>query len=582
MDISNQSATMQENERTVKPFKNLEELYKRISSLASWQGVVNLRKSTDYVYSADETQIENKKKISKTSVPKTIVCHDLMGGYLEDRFIDGSNNHNSYHFYHWHIIDTFIYFSHHFVTIPPFGWINAAHEHGVKILGTLITENTEGKENWDEILKTRDNIVKFADALVFLAQFYKFDGWLLNVENEIHQDDVGKLTFFVRYLTDTIHKRVENSEIIWYDSVTESGKLSWQNELNEKNNCFFERCDGIFLNYTWSDSGLIKSAIKAEKQNRLHDVYVGLDVWGRGCPGGGGFNSAHALKRIRRQGLSVAIFAPAWTFEYFGPQTFPRIENIFWAQLKEFLYIHVPVFRNERFITTLCRGAGDKYFEYGMQIRFEDPKTHTVVERNNSFYNLAMQKHQTISACSHLKFISSHMPLPLKMNEKSDPIPQEWRFETAHEVIKTLGNKLTIEDKPESYAGLNCQQFSYDVSYEGGGCLKLMTKNTKSFYRLFYVHIELSRDIQVRVYYRNSDMTNHTHDSEKRLVLLLGNESGVTSFLPRQTLEHGLGWHLSIFQTNMKIVEEIGLAVTHTGDCYIGKIVVEEMRRPMR
>lgn len=133
--------------------------------------------------------------------------------------------------------------------------------------------------------------------------------------------------------------------------------------------------------------------MKAEKDNRVRDIYVGLDIWGRGCPGGGGFNSAHvsfssshiniylhticcifdglayenlqALQRIRNQDLSVAIFAPAWTFEYFGPKTFPRIENIFWAQLMEFLYIHVPVYENERFITTFCRGAGMKYYEYG-------------------------------------------------------------------------------------------------------------------------------------------------------------------------------------------------------------------------
>jgi mannosyl-glycoprotein endo-beta-N-acetylglucosaminidase len=57
--------------------------------------------------------------------------------------------------------------------------------------------------------------------------------------------------------------------------------------------CFFNSCDGIFLNYTWTDSGLIKSAIDADKQNRIRDIYVGLDVWGRGCPGGGGFNSAY-------------------------------------------------------------------------------------------------------------------------------------------------------------------------------------------------------------------------------------------------------------------------------------------------
>lgn len=47
------------------------------------------------------------------------------------------------------------------------------------------------------------------------------------------------------------------------------------------------------MNYTWNDSGLSKSFSKAKQRKRTRDVYVGLDVWGRGCPGGGGFNSAH-------------------------------------------------------------------------------------------------------------------------------------------------------------------------------------------------------------------------------------------------------------------------------------------------
>lgn len=57
---------------------------------------------------------------------------------------------------------------------------------------------------------------------------------------------------------------------------------------------FFLGCDGIFLNYNWTDSGLVNSCILAKDLERdVKDVYVGLDVWGRGCPGGGGYNSAH-------------------------------------------------------------------------------------------------------------------------------------------------------------------------------------------------------------------------------------------------------------------------------------------------
>ena len=60
---------------------------------------------------------------------KTLVCHDMMGGYLEDRFTEGCEGDTAdtgYTFRHWANIDYFVYFSHHFVTLPPLGWIAAA------------------------------------------------------------------------------------------------------------------------------------------------------------------------------------------------------------------------------------------------------------------------------------------------------------------------------------------------------------------------------------------------------------------------------------------------------------------------
>lgn len=135
-------------------------------------------------------------------------------------------------FYHWSVIDTFVYFSHYFITIPPYGWINAAHDHGVKILGTVITER-EGI--WDLILISQEDVRKFADALIVVAKFYKFDGWLLNIENVIKNEQINNLIYFVKYLTDNIHEAIKDSEIIWYDSVTNEGTLNWQNELNNKN-----------------------------------------------------------------------------------------------------------------------------------------------------------------------------------------------------------------------------------------------------------------------------------------------------------------------------------------------------------
>jgi mannosyl-glycoprotein endo-beta-N-acetylglucosaminidase len=49
----------------------------------------------------------------------------------------------------------------------------------------------------------------------------------------------------------------------------------------------------------------------------LRDIFVGIDVWGRGSHGGGGLGAFRALSHIAPQelGLSVALFGPGWTWE---------------------------------------------------------------------------------------------------------------------------------------------------------------------------------------------------------------------------------------------------------------------------
>ena len=104
---------------------------------------------------------------------KTLVCHDMKGGYLEDRFNNGCFDltEEPYTFVSWSLIDSFVYFSHHFITIPPLGWIEAGHKNGVKILGTIITEFDPGSKICEEILEKRENIDKFVSKCVDIAQF---------------------------------------------------------------------------------------------------------------------------------------------------------------------------------------------------------------------------------------------------------------------------------------------------------------------------------------------------------------------------------------------------------------------------
>uniref|UniRef100_H2YKH1 Cytosolic endo-beta-N-acetylglucosaminidase TIM barrel domain-containing protein n=1 Tax=Ciona savignyi TaxID=51511 RepID=H2YKH1_CIOSA len=116
------------------PLKNLEELF-------AWQA----NDATDHGQPFTVSSLPRREKVNDDSA-KVLLCHDMSGNYLDDRFaqqIVGKRT-LEYQLSYWSLVDTFVYFSHHFITIPPVGWINACHTNGVLTLGTFITEFTDG------------------------------------------------------------------------------------------------------------------------------------------------------------------------------------------------------------------------------------------------------------------------------------------------------------------------------------------------------------------------------------------------------------------------------------------------------
>lgn len=57
---------------------------------------------------------------------------------------------------------------------------------------------------------------------------------------------------------------------------------------------FFLNCDGIYLNYQWTENRLKNtSEMVKQLQRDVRDVYVGLDIFARGTSGIGKFNCTH-------------------------------------------------------------------------------------------------------------------------------------------------------------------------------------------------------------------------------------------------------------------------------------------------
>ncbi|KAM0748273.1 hypothetical protein T439DRAFT_358826 [Meredithblackwellia eburnea MCA 4105] len=302
--------------------------------------------------------------------PRFLVCHDYKGGYTEQ------SHQRDYTFHWWHLTDIFIYFSHHRVTVPPASWIRAAHRNGTKVLGLLIFEWDQGKkEIIDLVLVEPLQKAKakgheafavldtgYADLLVDLAIERGFEG-PVNAPPVIdshpmewekvsmpRHSSLGWNTSNVRRAGEYLTEKPSGK----YDAVTTEGELQWQSALTSRNERFFAASDGLFTDYHWRPTSLERTVQQISQNHsstttssvgrpsRQNDVFFGIDVFGRGQFGGGGFESWRAMEAIRSttpsgatqpidlwsnspsplasstsqsSQFSIALFAPGWTAE---------------------------------------------------------------------------------------------------------------------------------------------------------------------------------------------------------------------------------------------------------------------------
>lgn len=220
-------------------------------------------------------------------------------------------------------------------------------------------------------METEESVREIVDALVLTTKNFGFDGWLINIESSVTSEQVAMLKFFVKLLTKKIHDAIPYGKVIWYDSVVESGSVSWQNEVNERNIKMYEGSDGILLNYWWNDNSLQQTAeILNNDPLAMQQVFVGIDVFGRSQTAK--FHTHETLKKIKDYNFSVGIFAPGWTFENMqgiDPWTkngtdacnhqFLARNNRFWGMLWKYLYSRGP--NTLPFYTSFCIGSGTHF-----------------------------------------------------------------------------------------------------------------------------------------------------------------------------------------------------------------------------
>jgi endo-beta-N-acetylglucosaminidase D len=237
---------------------------------------------------------------------KVLYAPDGMNNF--GNYLQAQPKFNLYNFSHWAHIDVLNWFAGTAdltVQIPARPWVDTAHKNGVKVIGSVFLGIAQwgGSPDTVEKLLEQDDQGRFviAHQLVAVAQYYGFDGWLINQETDLtaikdaqnqlvkgQKDNkrgaelAARMLAFMQYLTAIAP---QGMEIHWYDSMIADGRVRWQNALNEQNQQYLQQgeiasADAMFLNYWWNADMVQQTAAKALQLGRSrYEVYVGADLW---------------------------------------------------------------------------------------------------------------------------------------------------------------------------------------------------------------------------------------------------------------------------------------------------------------
>ncbi|MFC5034370.1 endo-beta-N-acetylglucosaminidase [Streptomyces sp. So13.3] len=252
----------------------------------------------------------------------------------------GSATADYYALTHWAYLDELVFWGgssgEGLILAPNAPVVDAAHRNGVPVLGTVFLPPVAygGDLRWtrDLVQRGADGRFPIADQLILVARAYGFDGWFINAETG--GGDAALATAmrdFVQYLRAHGH----GLRVTWYDAMTDTGAVDWQNELNPRNQEFFTAADTMFVNFDWSRSGLAASGTLAGELDRSrYALWAGIDVESRGWDTPVDWDAI--VPADARHVTSYGFYRPEWTWTSLpadrrAPGDFHARDDRFWT-----------------------------------------------------------------------------------------------------------------------------------------------------------------------------------------------------------------------------------------------------------
>ncbi len=316
----------------------------------------------------------------------------------------GSDDFSVYTFSYWQYVDMLVMWggsaSEGIIVPPSADVIDAAHKNGVPVLGTVFFPPTVygGDIQWlrDFLQQDIDGTFPVADKLIEVAGYYGFEGWFINQETSGgNSSDANAMQAFIKYaksLRPDMH-------IMWYDAMTTSGSVSWQDELNDNNKMYLidsnneTVADSMFIDFGWEyGTNLQDSNSKATSLGLdPYNLFAGIDVQANG------YNSISTTKMNSwwpstqaNPYTSLGFYCPNWTFtESSSHDEYYSTDNKFWvgasgnpADTSEVVaggwkgaanyFVATSPISQLPFVTNFNTGNGNKYYANGEMLRDKD------------------------------------------------------------------------------------------------------------------------------------------------------------------------------------------------------------------
>ncbi|MBL1086097.1 endo-beta-N-acetylglucosaminidase [Streptomyces actinomycinicus] len=254
----------------------------------------------------------------------------------------GSATADYYALTHWAYLDELVFWGgsagEGLVLAPNAPVVDAAHRHGVPVLGTVFLPPVAygGQLQWtrDLVQKDASGHYPLAAQLVAVAAAYGFDGWFLNAETNGGNSALGTAVLgFLKELKALAAAR--GQRVTWYDALTVNGTVSWQGALNSQNQAFFGTADDMFVDFRWTAATLASSGTRAQRLGRSrYELWAGVDVESNGS--GTNVNWDAIMPSGKPHVTSLGLYRPEWTRNHLPagrrtPGDFHAADDRFWT-----------------------------------------------------------------------------------------------------------------------------------------------------------------------------------------------------------------------------------------------------------